>query len=400
MALVPGGGIEPPWCCHRRILSPLRLPIPPSRQERRIIPQAEWCGNRGEEPPSRIIRAMRLDDFDFELPQELIAQLPAPHRTASRLLHLDGATGAISDRFFRDIAELAAPGDVMVFNNTRVIKARLTGRKKTGGRVEVLVERVLGASQVLAQVRASHAPREGSALLLADAAEAAVLGRQGEFFRLRFENCDDVFALLDRHGALPLPPYIAHAPETADEERYQTVYASEPGAVAAPTAGLHFDEPLLERLRQRGVAVVYLTLHVGAGTFQPVRVQNPAEHEMHSEWYHVPQATVDAVAGAKRRGGRVIAVGTTSLRALETAAAGGKLEAGYGESKLFIMPGYRFRIVERLITNFHLPKSTLLMLVSAFGGMDNIRRAYRHAVERRYRFFSYGDAMLIERVTN
>ncbi|HSN40233.1 MAG TPA: tRNA preQ1(34) S-adenosylmethionine ribosyltransferase-isomerase QueA [Burkholderiales bacterium] len=343
---------------------------------------------------------MRLDDFDFELPQELIAQLPAPHRTASRLLHLDGATGAISDRFFRDIAELAAPGDVMVFNNTRVIKARLTGRKKTGGRVEVLVERVLGASQVLAQVRASHAPREGSALLLADAAEAAVLGRQGEFFRLRFENCDDVFALLDRYGALPLPPYIAHAPETADEERYQTVYASEPGAVAAPTAGLHFDEPLLERLRQRGVAVVYLTLHVGAGTFQPVRVQNPAEHEMHSEWYHVPQATVDAVAGAKRRGGRVIAVGTTSLRALETAAAGGKLEAGYGESKLFIMPGYRFRVVERLITNFHLPKSTLLMLVSAFGGMDNIRRAYRHAVERRYRFFSYGDAMLIERVTN
>ncbi len=343
---------------------------------------------------------MRLDDFDFELPQELIAQSPAPHRTASRLLHLDGATGAISDRFFRDIAELVAPGDVMVFNNTRVIKARLTGRKKTGGRIEVLIERVLGGSQVLAQARTSHAPREGSVLLLADAVEATVLERQGEFFRLRFENCGDVFALLDRYGAVPLPPYIAHVPEAADEERYQTVYASEPGAVAAPTAGLHFDEPLLAGLRQRGVAVVYLTLHVGAGTFQPVRVQNLAEHEMHSEWYHVPQATVDAVAQAKRRGGRVVAVGTTSLRALETAAAGGELEAGYDESKLFIMPGYRFRVVERLITNFHLPKSTLLMLVSAFGGMDNIRRAYRHAIERRYRFFSYGDAMLIERATH
>lgn len=340
---------------------------------------------------------MRLDDFDYDLPPELIAQSPAAQRAASRLLHLDGATGALSDRFFRDIAELIAPGDVMVFNNTRVIKARLAGRKKTGGRIEVLIERVLAGDSAFAQVRASHAPREGSVLLLADAVEATVLERQGEFFKLRFENCDDVFAVLDRYGALPLPPYIAHAPQAVDEERYQTVYASEPGAVAAPTAGLHFDGPMLESLGRRGVSIAYLTLHVGAGTFQPVRVQNLAEHEMHSEWYHVPQATVDAIAQARRRGGRIIAVGTTSLRALETAAAAGKLEAGYGESKLFIMPGYRFRIVERLVTNFHLPKSTLLMLASAFGGMDNIRRAYRHAVEHRYRFFSYGDAMLIER---
>ena len=340
---------------------------------------------------------MKLDDFDYELPPELIAQSPAAQRTASRLLHLDGATGAITDRRFGDIPELIAPGDVMVFNNTRVIKARLTGRKESGGRIEVLIERVLAGDSAFAQVRASHAPRAGSVLLLEDAVQATVLERQGEFFKLRFENCDDVFALLDRHGAVPLPPYITHAPETVDEERYQTVYASAPGAVAAPTAGLHFDEPLLESLRRRGVSTAYLTLHVGAGTFQPVRVQNLAGHEMHSEWYHVPQATVDAIAQAQRRGGRIIAVGTTSLRALETAAAGGELEAGYGESRLFILPGYRFRVVERLITNFHLPKSTLLMLVSAFGGMDNIRRAYRHAVEQRYRFFSYGDAMLIER---
>lgn len=340
---------------------------------------------------------MKLDDFDYDLPPELIAQSPAAERTASRLLHLDGAIGAIADRRFGDIRQLIAPGDVMVFNNTRVIKARLIGRKKTGGRIEVLIERVLAGGSALALVRASHAPREGSALVLADAVEATVIERCGEFYKLRFENCDDVFAVLDRYGAVPLPPYITHTPETVDEERYQTVYASTSGAVAAPTAGLHFDEPLLESLRQRGVSTAYLTLHVGAGTFQPVRVQNLAGHEMHSEWYHVPQATVDAIAQARRRGGRVVAVGTTSLRALETAAAGGELKAGYGESKLFIMPGYRFRIVERLITNFHLPKSTLLMLVSAFGGMDNIRRAYRHAVEQRYRFFSYGDAMLIER---
>ena len=340
---------------------------------------------------------MKLDDFDYPLPRELIAQFPTAERPASRLLQLDGVTGVLADLEFRDIVGLLAPGDVMVFNNTRVIKARLAGRKNTGGQVEVLVERVLSPDQALAQVRASHPPREGSTLTLADAVEATVVARRGEFYQLRFERCSDVFALLDRYGAVPLPPYIEHAPAPADEARYQTVYAREPGAVAAPTAGLHFDEPLMEALRNRGVECAYLTLHVGAGTFQPVRVQNIVEHEMHGEWYHVPERTVEAVNRARAAGGRVLAVGTTSLRALETAAASGELKAGYGETRLFIFPGYRFRIVECLLTNFHLPKSTLLMLVSAFGGVDNIRRAYEHAIARRYRFFSYGDAMLIER---
>ena len=340
---------------------------------------------------------MNLSDFDYELPPELIAQSPAAERTASRLLHLDGTSGVITDRRFRDIAELMTPGDVMVFNDTRVIKARLTGRKKTGGRIEVLIERVLAGDHAFAQVRASHPPREGSVLVLADAVEATVIDRRGEFFRLRFENCEDVLQILERYGTVPLPPYIDRAAGAPDEERYQTVYAREPGAVAAPTAGLHFDRLMLDSLRERGVVITYLTLHVGAGTFQPVRVENLAMHEMHSEWYHVPQETVDAIAQAKREGARVVGVGTTCLRAIETAAAGGELKAGFGDTRLFIMPGYRFRVVERLLTNFHLPKSTLMMLVSAFGGMDPIRRAYRHAVEQRYRFFSYGDAMLIER---
>jgi len=252
-------------------------------------------------------------------------------------------------------------------------------------------------------VRASKSPREGHRLYLAEGVVALVEGREGQFFRLRFERCDDVFALLEAHGAIPLPPYIGHTPDAEDSSRYQTVYAREPGAVAAPTAGLHFDEPLLDRLRARGVALAWLTLHVGAGTFQPVREDDVARHAMHSEWYRVPEATVAAIRAARKRGGRVIAVGTTSLRALEAAAAGGRgsadgeLTAGYGDTNLFIVPGYRFRVVDRLVTNFHLPRSTLLMLVSAFGGADNVRRAYRHAVEQSYRFFSYGDAMLIER---
>jgi S-adenosylmethionine:tRNA ribosyltransferase-isomerase len=340
---------------------------------------------------------MRLDDFDYELPRELIAQFPPRERAASRLLHLDGATGALVDRTFRDITALLRPGDVMVFNNTRVIKARLKGRKRSGGQVEVLIERVLSQDQALAQVKASHAPREGAALVLAEALEATVLGRRGEFYQLRFKDCSDLFTLLDRYGEVPLPPYIEHCPDGGDEARYQTVYAREPGAVAAPTAGLHFDESLLEQLRQSGVETVDVTLHVGAGTFQPVRAQSIAAHEMHAEWYHVPQSTADAVNRARAGGRRILAVGTTSLRALETAAASGDLRSGYGETRLFIFPGYRFRVVERLLTNFHLPKSTLLMLVSAFGGMENIRRAYRHAISQRYRFFSYGDAMLIER---
>lgn len=340
---------------------------------------------------------MKLDDFDYDLPQELIAQFPPGERGASRLLHLDGRTGVLIDRQFRDVAELTVPGDVVVLNDTRVIKARLTGRKKSGGRIEVMVERVLGTDEVLAQVGANHPTREGSVLELAGAIEATVLGREREFFRLRFEGCDDVLALLERHGSVPLPMYIGREAEQGDAERYQTVYAREPGAVAAPTAGLHFDAALLELLRARGVAVVFVTLHVGAGTFQPVRVQDLERHEMHGEWYDVPQAAVDAIKQARGRGGRVLAAGTTTLRALESAAAGGALESGRGETRLFILPGYRFRVVERLLTNFHLPKSTLLMLVSAFGGMDNVRRAYRHAIEQRYRFYSYGDAMLIER---
>jgi S-adenosylmethionine:tRNA ribosyltransferase-isomerase len=340
---------------------------------------------------------MRLDDFDYALPQELIAQFPPAERGASRLLHLDGRTGALSDRPFRDIVELVAPGDVVVANDTRVIKARLAGHKKTGGRVEVMVERILAGGEVLAQIGANHPTRVGSTLLLAEGIEATVLGREREFFRLRFEGCDDALALLERHGAVPLPLYINRAAGERDGERYQTVYAREPGAVAAPTAGLHFDPALLQALRDRGVPVAFLTLHVGAGTFQPVREQDLARHEMHAEWYDVPQATVEAIAEARSRGGRVLAVGTTTLRALETAAAGGALKSGRGETRLFILPGYRFRVVERLLTNFHLPRSTLLMLVSAFGGMDNVRRAYRHAIEHRYRFYSYGDAMLIEK---
>jgi S-adenosylmethionine:tRNA ribosyltransferase-isomerase len=339
---------------------------------------------------------MKLEDFDYDLPHELIAQVPAASRTASRLLHLDGATGALEDLHFTDAVDLIAPEDVVVLNDTRVIKARLMGHKQTGGRVELLVERVLGTDEVLAQMRVSHPPAAGAVIELTDGLRATVVERHGGFFRLRFIDCEDAYALLERHGTVPLPPYIEHAPDAGDEARYQTVYAREPGAVAAPTAGLHFDEPLLERLRSRGTSIACITLHVGAGTFQPVRSSDLDEHEMHAEWYAVPQATVDAIERARGRGGRVLAVGTTTLRALETAGAAG-LSAGIGETRLFVMPGYRFNVVDRLITNFHLPKSTLLMLVSAFAGVDAIRKAYAHAIANRYRFYSYGDAMLIER---
>lgn len=340
---------------------------------------------------------MFLHDFDFELPAHLIAQSPAQQRSAGRLLHLDGKTGALTDNQFKQLPEYVTRGDVLVFNDTRVIKARLTGSKDSGGKIEVLVERVLAADRVLAQVRASHSPRAGSRLALGDGAGATVVGREGEFFELQFDACPNVYDLLEQHGSVPLPPYITHAADASDEARYQTVYARTPGAVAAPTAGLHFDAAMLEALKQQGVTLTHLTLHVGAGTFQPVRVSDLREHRMHSEWYEVPQATVDAIRAARTRGNRVMAVGTTSLRALESAAAGGDLQAGSGDTRLFITPGYRFRVIDRLLTNFHLPKSTLLMLVSAFAGMDNVRHAYRHAIERQYRFFSYGDAMLIER---
>ena len=340
---------------------------------------------------------MKTSDFDFELPPELIAQSPTQERRQSRLLHLDGASGALADDRFSDLPQFLKPGDLLVFNDTRVIKARLFGVKDSGGKLEVLIERVLDERHALAHIRASHAPKPGSGLLLAGEVAATVEERQGELFRLRFAGETPLLELLERYGSLPLPPYITHAPEALDETRYQTVYARQPGAVAAPTAGLHFDPAMLETLEKMGVKTAYVTLHVGAGTFQPVRVEDIAEHHMHSEWYTVPQQTVDSVRRAGAEGGRVMAVGTTSLRALESAAAGGVLEAGSGETNIFIFPGYRFKVVERLLTNFHLPKSTLVMLVSAFGGMENIRRAYRHAVENRYRFFSYGDVMLIER---
>jgi S-adenosylmethionine:tRNA ribosyltransferase-isomerase len=332
-----------------------------------------------------------LSDFDFDLPPERIAQLPLAERSASRLLHLDGAT--IVDRQFADLVDQLAPGDLLVMNDTRVLKARFFGVKESGGQVEVLVERVLDNRTVLAQVRASKSPKPGNRIRLADAFEVVTGARVGEFFTLSFAG--DVFELIEAHGRLPLPPYIDHAADAFDETRYQTVYSKEPGAVAAPTAGLHFDQPLLDRLAAKGVNIAYVTLHVGAGTFQPVRVEVLAEHKMHTEWYTVPQATVDAVRTAKQAGRAVVAVGTTSLRALESASQRGELVAGSADTALFITPGYRFKTVTRLITNFHLPKSTLLMLVSAFAGYAPIRAAYAHAIAHGYRFFSYGDAMLL-----
>ena len=339
---------------------------------------------------------MKLSDFDYRLPPELVAQHPVPERTASRLLHVDGASGTLEDLRFSDVGLLVRTGDVLVVNDTRVIKARLRARKDSGGEVEMLVERVIDSHRALVQVRASKPLKAGRTVVLAGELAVEVVGRVGEFFELRFPG-DGVMAALDAHGEVPLPPYIVHAAQGDDEARYQTVYAQVPGAVAAPTAGLHFDEALLSSLRAKGVEVASVTLHVGAGTFQPVRVDDVSKHVMHSEWYSVPVATVEAITMAKANGGRVIAVGTTALRALESAASSGELIAGSAETRLFIVPGYRFRVVDALITNFHLPRSTLLMLVSAFAGPDSIRRAYAHAVAHRYRFFSYGDAMFLER---
>lgn len=337
---------------------------------------------------------LTLQDFDYALPPELIAQHPAPDRTASRLLHVDAA-GGLHDRRFAELPALLHAGDLLVLNDTRVIKARLFGAKATGGKVEALVERITGERTALAQLRASKTPGPGSVIRFAEAFDVTIRGREGEFFLLEFPA--PVLELLDRHGALPLPPYITHAAEAEDDRRYQTVFGREPGAVAAPTAGLHFDEAMLDRVRAVGVATAFVTLHVGAGTFQPVRVEHIAEHRMHSERYTVPAATVEAIARTRAAGGRIIAVGTTSLRALESAARGGSLRAESGDTDLFITPGFTFRVVDALITNFHLPKSTLLMLVSAFAGMEPIRRAYAHAIAARYRFFSYGDAMFLER---
>lgn len=336
-----------------------------------------------------------LSDFDYELPRDLIAQHPLADRGASRLLHV--RAGGLDDLAFADIERLLAPGEVLVLNDTRVINARLLGRKPSGGKVEVLIERIVAPNRALALVRTSHSPRSGQPFAFGEDAPAiaTVLGRQGDFFELEFDT--DVLTLLDRLGRVPLPPYIAHAAGADDETRYQTVYAKAPGAVAAPTAGLHFTEALLARLRDRGVQTVSLTLHVGAGTFQPVRVERIRDHVMHSEWFDIPPATAEAVNAARAAGRPVTAVGTTSLRALEAAAADGRVVPGARETRLFVTPGFSFASVDRLITNFHLPRSTLLMLVSAFAGAERIRSAYAHAIARRYRFFSYGDAMLLER---
>lgn len=357
-------------------------------------------------PPVRpVVRDWTTADFDFALPPELIAQHPAPERSGSRLL--DGRGAQPIDRVFRELPALFDAGDLLVFNDTQVIKARLYGRKASGGAVEALVERVLagtneGAYEVWAHLRASKSPRAGAVVRFGDdeahAFDAEVLGRCGPddaLFHLRFPS--EPFALLERCGHVPLPPYITHADEADDARRYQTVFAAKPGAVAAPTAALHFDEALLGALAARGIARAEVTLHVGAGTFQPVRVDRLAEHRMHSEWFEVPQATVDAIERTRASGGRVVAVGTTTLRALESAARGGTLAAGPRETDIFITPGFEFRVVDRLVTNFHLPRSTLMMLVSAFAGYERIRALYAHAVRERYRFFSYGDAMLLDR---
>lgn len=340
---------------------------------------------------------MKRTDFTYHLPQELIAQYALPQRGDSRLLCLDGAQGVPDDRMFRDLPDLLRPDDLLVFNDTRVIRARLFGHKESGGRVEILLERMLDADTALAHLRASKSPKPGSRIRVGGEMALQVEDRQDDLFRLRSLGSGGFAELMRTHGHIPLPPYIEREDESGDEARYQTVYARKDGAVAAPTAGLHFDEEMLRRLGVQGVRQAHVTLHVGAGTFQPVRAERLEEHQMHSEYLEVDETLCDQVRDTRRRGGRVVAVGTTSVRSLETAAAQGELKPYAGDTRLFITPGYRFRVVDALITNFHLPESTLLMLVSAFSGRERILAAYRHAVDRKYRFFSYGDAMFLEK---
>ena len=349
----------------------------------------------------------RLSDYDFDLPEALIAQHPAAERSASRLLLVN--EGVFKDCQFSDLPDLLNPGDLLVMNDTRVLRARFFGQKASGGQIEVMIERIQADGRTArAQIRASKSPKPDTRLRLADAFDVEVTGRDGEFFVLVLPNEEprDFWQLAEAYGLLPLPPYITHTPGADDETRYQTVYAANPGAVAAPTAGLHFEETIFTRLKARGIETATVTLHVGAGTFQPVRVENLDEHVMHHEWYHLPESTVAAIAACRARGGQVVAVGTTSLRALESAARhqniapGGRLHADSRETDLFIRPGYEFKVVDRLVTNFHLPKSTLLMLVSAFAGYETMRAAYQHAIAEHYRFFSYGDAMLLTRTRN
>ncbi|MDG0798465.1 tRNA preQ1(34) S-adenosylmethionine ribosyltransferase-isomerase QueA [Pectobacterium punjabense] len=343
---------------------------------------------------------MRVADFSFELPESLIAHYPQAERSGCRLLSLDGPTGDLTHGVFTDLLEKLNPGDLLVFNNTRVIPARLFGRKASGGKLEVLVERVLDDRRVLAHVRASKAPKPGTELLLGDdeSVKATMAARHDALFELHFDDSRDVLSILNAIGHMPLPPYIDRPDEDADRELYQTVYSQRPGAVAAPTAGLHFDEPMLAALREKGIEMAFVTLHVGAGTFQPVRVDTIEDHIMHAEYAEVPQDVVDAVLACKAQGNRVIAVGTTSVRSLESAAQASQdalIAPFFDDTKIFIYPGYHYRVIDALVTNFHLPESTLIMLVSAFAGYQNTMSAYREAVAEQYRFFSYGDAMFI-----
>ena len=352
--------------------------------------------------------SMKTSDFDYHLPDELIAQEALQNRSASRLLLVENShekkhSAKFHDRHFGDLIDLISPNDLLVFNNTKVIPARLYGRKESGGKIELMVERVLDRHRVLAHVRANKSPKAGSLLLLEEGLQAKVLGRHDTLFEVSFihnnDASQDVLTLLEKHGHIPLPPYIERADTENDRQRYQTVFAQIPGAVAAPTAGLHFTDELLHSLKEKGVETAQVTLHVGAGTFQPVRVANLDEHIMHAEWLEVDQMVCDAVAACKKRGGKVIAVGTTTVRSLESAAKAGqgRLKPFCGDTRLFITPGYEFKVVDAMVTNFHLPESTLLMLVSAFSGYEAIMAAYRHAVAEKYRFFSYGDAMFLRR---
>ena len=393
---MPRARLELAHCYQRRILNPLRLPIPPSRHgvEAHILPI--FCRLK-----SLFMQCyptlMKLSDFDYQLPPELIAYQPLTERTASRLLVVDEATKQFKDRHFYELTQFLKAGDLLVFNNTKVMPARLYGQKASGGKVEVLIERVLTPQLALAHIRASKTPKAGTVLNLEQAFEATVLGREAELFQLQVSPEHNFFELLDQYGHIPLPPYIERPDLASDRERYQTVYAQKLGAVAAPTAGLHFDENLLAQLKAQGIETTTVTLHVGAGTFQPVRTEDLSQHKMHAEYVEVTETTCAAVQACKERGGRVIAVGTTSVRSLESAAQSGKLQPYIGDTRLFIQLGYEFKVVDVLITNFHLPQSTLLILVSAFAGYETMQAAYQHAIKQAYRFFSYGDAMLLFR---
>jgi len=345
---------------------------------------------------------MRVTDFSFDLPDELIARYPMANRTSSRLLSLEGNTGLIADNQFTDILNMVNPGDLMVFNNTRVIPARLFGQKITGGKLEILVERMLDDKRILAHVRCSKSPKADSIICLDGDYEMKMLGRHDALFELELQSDKTILEVLEEVGHMPLPPYIDRPDEDADKERYQTVYNQNPGAVAAPTAGLHFDDALLKALADKGVDTAFVTLHVGAGTFQPVKVDNILEHKMHSEWAEVSQEVVDKVSQTKANGKRVIAVGTTSVRSLESAAKAseGELKAFCSDTDIFIYPGYEFKVVDAMVTNFHLPESTLIMLLSAFAGFDEVKNAYQHAIAQKYRFFSYGDAMFVTKKAN